>query len=42
MQVKSVTITGYASPDGPLALNERLAKNRAQSLKNYVDEQFGL
>ncbi len=42
MQVKSVTITGYASPDGPLALNERLAKNRAQSLKTYVDNKFGL
>lgn len=42
MQVKSVTITGYASPDGPQAFNERLAKNRAQSLKEFVDRKYGL
>lgn len=42
MQVRSVAITGYASPDGPQAFNERLARNRAQSLKAFVDRKYGL
>lgn len=42
MHVRAITITGYASPDGPLALNQRLAKGRAQSLKAYVDKKYGL
>lgn len=42
MHVRSITIKGYASPDGPLALNQRLAKDRAQSLKAYVDKKYGL
>lgn len=42
MHVRAITITGYASPDGPLALNQRLAKGRAQSLKTYVDKKYGL
>lgn len=40
MHVNSVTITGYSSPDGPHALNERLARNRAQDFKNYVDKKY--
>lgn len=42
LHVRSVTITGYASPDGPMAMNQKLAKNRAQSLKAYVDKKYGL
>lgn len=41
MRVNSVTITGYASPDGPHAFNERLARARAQDFKNYVDRKYG-
>lgn len=41
MMVKSVDITGYASPDGPLKFNQTLAKNRAQNFKNYVDRKYG-
>jgi outer membrane protein OmpA-like peptidoglycan-associated protein len=39
-RISSVTITGYASPDGPYALNERLAKQRAQDFKSYVDSKY--
>jgi len=41
MRVKSVEITGYSSPDGPLKFNETLARNRAQDFKNYVDRKYG-
>ena len=41
MRVKSVEITGYSSPDGPLKFNEALARNRAQDFKNYVDRKYG-
>lgn len=41
MKVKSVEITGYSSPDGPLEFNETLARNRAQDFKNYVDKKYG-
>ena len=39
-RISSITITGYASPDGPYALNERLAKQRAQDFKSYVDSKY--
>ncbi len=39
-RISTVTITGYASPDGPYALNERLAKQRAQDFKHYVDSKY--
>ena len=42
MHVKSVTITGYASPDGTVAFNEALARRRAQDFKNYVDKKYNL
>lgn len=41
-RIESITITGYASPDGPLALNERLATQRAEDFKGYVDEKYHL
>lgn len=39
-QVRRVVITGYSSPDGPLALNQRLAKARMQDFLNYVDTEY--
>lgn len=42
MQVKTITITGYASPDGPVQLNRNLAAKRAQDFKGYADKQYGL
>ena len=40
LRVKSVTITGYSSPDGPRAFNESLAARRARDFKNYVDRKY--
>lgn len=40
-QVSRVAITGYASPDGPLQLNQTLARRRMQDFKNYVDRRYG-
>lgn len=40
MNVRSVEITGYSSPDGPLKLNETLARNRAQDFRNFVDKKY--
>jgi len=42
LQVTGVTITGYASPDGPYAPNERLARKRATDFRNYVDSRYRL
>lgn len=39
-QVQSVTITGYASPDGPQAFNKALAARRANDFKAYVDKKY--
>lgn len=41
-RISAVAITGYASPDGPYALNERLSTQRAQDFKHYVDSKFDL
>lgn len=41
-RISSVAITGYASPDGPYALNERLSTQRAQDFKRYIDSKFDL
>lgn len=41
VKVRSVVITGYASPDGPEALNEQLARSRAQDFRRYVDRKYG-
>jgi tetratricopeptide (TPR) repeat protein len=35
---EQVTIHGYASPDGPMDLNERLSKGRKSSANTYLDE----
>lgn len=41
MHVRSVGITGYSSPDGPLTFNETLAAKRARDFKDYVDNEYG-
>ena len=41
MQIRSILITGYASPDGVPQRNQQLAQMRAQSLQNYLDKHFG-
>ena len=35
-RIVAVTIEGFASPEGPYAENERLAKGRTEALRNYV------
>ena len=35
-RISNIEITGYASPDGPLALNKQLSMKRAQDFKSYV------
>lgn len=42
LRVESVDITGYSSPDGPVAFNKQLARGRAQNFKNYVDRKYNL
>ena len=36
VEITGINIHGYASPDGPYANNDRLSRERAASLKNYV------
>lgn len=38
--ITGISITGYASPEGPYAVNERLAKERTQSLVKYVHDLY--
>ena len=37
-----VVVKGYASKDGPQALNMKLAENRAQAVKNMLVKKFGI
>ncbi|MFI3248867.1 MAG: hypothetical protein R3Y39_07060 [Rikenellaceae bacterium] len=41
-QVKRIEVTGYASPDGPIALNEKLAKDRAVDCSNYIQKNHDI
>ncbi len=38
----TVEIRGYASPDGSIEVNERLAKQRAESVKNALIKRYGI
>lgn len=38
----TVVVKGYASQDGPLDVNERLAKQRAESVKNTLINKYGI
>jgi len=40
MTITAIAIKGYASPEGSYAANERLAKGRTESLKNYVQDLY--
>ena len=40
VQVKSISIKGFASPEGSWANNERLAKGRTEALKNYINNLY--
>lgn len=37
-----IEIYGYASPDGPLSTNERLAKTRSKAIAAYIIERTGI
>ncbi|MDF1559651.1 MAG: tetratricopeptide repeat protein [Bacteroidales bacterium] len=41
MAVKGVTASSYASPDGPLTLNERLAEQRGKAAEKYLQKEYG-
>lgn len=38
--LKLLSIKGFASPDGPYAFNNQLAKSRTEALKNYVERLY--
>ncbi len=38
--VKSITLTGFASPEGPYLNNVRLAKGRTEAVKEYIRGQY--
>ena len=39
--VKGVTASSYASPDGPLTLNEKLAEQRGKAAEKYLNKEYG-
>lgn len=41
-RVERVHIKGYASPDGPAALNRTLSKQRAEDMRRYLDRTYNL
>lgn len=42
VDIKSITVHGMASPEGPFALNEKLAKGRTDALRDYIQKQHKL
>ncbi len=38
--IRSLSIHGYASPEGSYAINEKLAKGRTEALKRYVENLY--
>lgn len=42
VSVREIRIHGYASPESPYAHNKMLATNRAQSLTNWLKQQYNL
>lgn len=38
--VLGITVIGYSSPEGSYASNDRLAKRRAEALKNFLSTQY--
>lgn len=41
-RVTQFKIVGYASPDGPLKLNEKLSNERAQDFCTYIEEKYDI
>ncbi|MCJ7821104.1 MAG: hypothetical protein MUP53_07860, partial [Bacteroidales bacterium] len=41
MDLKGLTVSSYASPDGPLTLNEKLSGERGKNADKYVKKEFG-
>ncbi|MCQ2114535.1 MAG: tetratricopeptide repeat protein [Bacteroidaceae bacterium] len=39
-QIKGIEVSSYASPDGGMDLNEKLAGNRGKSSENYINGQL--
>lgn len=39
LTVNSITITGYASPEGSVLLNNKLSHGRAEALRNYLNSR---
>lgn len=42
VQITAVFVEGYASPEGSYALNERLSRERAEALRQYLSQAFSL
>ena len=40
--VRRITLTGYCSIEGSYAANEKLAHDRANGFRNYLDTEYGL
>ena len=41
-EITSISLHGYASPEGSYSNNTRLAKGRSEALKKYVMDKYGL
>lgn len=41
-QIKSIYLTGFASPEGPYNNNARLARERTEALKNHISRNYGI
>jgi outer membrane protein OmpA-like peptidoglycan-associated protein len=42
LRVTGVTITGFASPEGNIQMNNQLSRGRAEALKNYLSMRSGI
>ncbi len=40
VEVKAVTNSSYASPDGPLTLNEKLSEQRGKAAEKYLQKEY--
>ncbi len=40
--IRSIVITGYASPEGSFAMNKRLSEGRAKALQNYLQSRYDI
>lgn len=38
--IKGIEVTGYASPEGSLASNQRLSEGRSKALRSYLQERY--